>query len=87
MVLQFLSGIREFRGYPSEVMDTLDVVIKDDSEDIVVVNFTTLHWMFEAQDSDVIAKLLKLSYVQVDTKLVSNVTPFCVGIRCGSQQL
>ena len=35
-----------------------------------------LHWMFEAQDSDVIGKLLKLSYVQVDTKLVSNVTPF-----------
>ena len=76
MVLQFLSGIKKFRGYPSEVMDTLGVVIKDDSEDIVVVNFTTLHWMFEAQDSDVIAKLLKLSYVQVDTKLVSNVTPF-----------
>ena len=76
MVLQFLSGIRKFRGYPSEVMDTLGVVIKDDSENIVVVNFTTLHWMFEAQDSDVIAKLLKLSYVQVDTKLVSNVTPF-----------
>ena len=76
MVLQFLSGIRKFQGYPSEVMDTLGVVIKDDSEDIVVVNFTTLHWMFEAQDSDVIGKLLKLSYVQVDTKLVSNVTPF-----------
>ena len=75
MVLQFLSGIRKFRGYPTEVMDTL--VIKDDSEDIVVVNFTALHWMFEAQDSDVISKLLRLSYVQVDTtRISSSVTPF-----------
>ena len=76
MVLQFLSGIRMFREYPSEVMDTLCVVIKDDSADIVVVNFTTLHWMFEAQDSDVISKLLRLSYVQVDTTISDNVTPF-----------
>ena len=76
MALQFLSGIRKFRGYPSEVMDTLCVVIKDDSADIVVVNFTTLHWMFEAHDSDVISKLLRLSYARVDTKFSPNVTPF-----------
>ena len=76
MVLQFLSGIRKFRGYPSEVMDALCAVIKDDLEDIVVLNFTTLHWMFEAHDSDVIPKLLRLSYTQVDTKFSRNVTPF-----------
>ena len=68
MVLRFLSGIRKFSEYPIEVVDKLCGAIKMDSDSNVYVNFTMLHWLFEAQDSDVIAKLLGSSNVLLDTQ-------------------
>ena len=40
------------------------------------VTFSALHWLFEAHDADVIAKLLGSSDVQLDTDRVTSVTPF-----------
>ena len=100
MVLRFLSGIRKFSGYPSEVLmalymeesdaiytieesDMLNTIeepdVDSDSDlqssfgfesncalnDCFRVSFDTLHWLFEAQDSDVIAKLLGSSDIQL----------------------
>ena len=104
MVLRFLSGIRKFSEYPSEVVDicvevekpyvefddesysesdddsasVVEFDVDDDSKDIVVVNFSTLHWLFEAQDNDIISKLLWSSNVRLNTVLGYNdvVTPF-----------
>ena len=82
MVLRFLCGVRKFSGYPSEVLDRLCVKkFGDDSdcydsdgvfsgEDSVTTG--TLHWLFEAQDKDVIAKVLGSSGIQ----LRRIVTPF-----------
>ena len=60
MVLRFLCGIKKFTGYPSEVLITLCVEKSScDSASVArEVAFTTLHWLFEAQDNDVFAKLL-----------------------------
>ena len=67
MVLRFLSGIRKFSEYPIEVVDVLSEVIKSPGvRSWVHVSFTMLHWLFEAQDHDVIAKLLGPSKVQFD---------------------
>ena len=66
----------------SESDDGSTSVVEFDSDDestsVVVVNFTTLHWLFEAQDNDIIAKLLWTSNVQLNTVLGYNdvVTPF-----------
>ena len=54
MVLQFLSGVRKFSGYPSEMLST--VMCKK-------ITCYTLRWLFEAQDSDVFAELLGSSDV------------------------
>ena len=45
------------------MVDLLDHMVNSDSVSVVCVNFTILHWLFEAQDSDVIAKLLGSSEV------------------------
>ena len=74
MVLRFLSGIRKFSGYPSEVLNTL-CVEKSVDELANVVTFNTLHWLFEAQGNDVIAKLLGSSDIQLD-RHDGRVTPF-----------
>ena len=82
MVLRFLSGVRKFNGYPSEVLNRLcvhveveetdvDSVVESDDDsanDLVVIHevtFNTLHWLFEAQNNDVIAKLLGSSNIQI----------------------
>ena len=65
MVLQFLSGVRKFSGYPSG-----GYVFES-----ACVTFETLHWLFEPQDSDFIAKLLGSSDVQLHERF-SQVTPF-----------
>ena len=79
MVLRFLCGVRKFNRYPSEVWNTLCVDIEktgDDSANIIYqLMFDMLHWLFEAQDNDVIAKLLLgLSDVELYTPLFA--TPF-----------
>ena len=89
MVLQFLCGVRKFTRYPSEVLNTLCVKKSgvDDSSNvgesgdnenscvILKVTFDALHWLFEAQDNDVIAKLLGSSDIQLDEQY-GGVTPF-----------
>ena len=86
MVLRFLSGLRKFSGYSSEVLNTLCVEksIGDSASDgesgddpasaVGMITFDTLHWLFEAHENDVIAKLLGSSDIQV--KQHSRVTPF-----------
>ena len=60
MVLRFLCGFRKFDSYPSEVLNTLCIErYGDDSAS--VVPFDTLHWLFEAQDNDVITNVLTFS--------------------------
>ena len=86
MVLRFLSGLRKFSGYSSEVLNTLcveksigdstsDGESGDDPASVVhEVTFDILHWLFEAQDNDVIDKLLGSSDIQLER--YSQVTPF-----------
>ena len=79
MVLRFLCGMRKFNGYPSEVWDTLCIEVEksgDESANVVhQLIFDMLHWLFEAQDNDVIAKLLRgLSNIWLNTPLA--VKPF-----------
>ena len=75
MVLQFLCGLRKFSGYSSEVLNTLcaNVVYRLSVNDSCVVYKDTLHWLFEAQDNDVIAKLLGSSDIEL---FEMSVTPF-----------
>ena len=86
MVLQFLCGITQFKEYSNEQLNTF--LIEDSGDDsssdesgddlasvIHYVTFDTLHWLFEAHDSKVIAKLLGSSDVQLHG-LFSTVTPF-----------
>ena len=86
MVLRFLSGLRKFRGYPSEVLNTcVEKSIGDSASDgesgddpgsaIGMITFDTLHWLFEAHDNDVIAKLLGSSDIQLN-QYFSQVTLF-----------
>ena len=76
MVLQFLSGIRKFSGYTSEMMNVCVTKPADDLASVVrEITFDTLHWLFEAQDSDVLAKLLESSAIQLDEP-DDVVTPF-----------
>ena len=68
MVLRFLCGLRKFVRFPSEVLNTLCVKRSgDDSASLVrEVTFDALHWLFEAQDIDVIAKVFESSDIQLD---------------------
>ena len=77
MVLRFLCGLRKFDRYPSEVLNTFCVkTFGDDSTNVVhVVPFDTLHWLFEAWDSDVIANVLGSSNIQPPNER-RTVTPF-----------
>ena len=74
-VLWFLSGLRKFSGYPSEVLNTLCVEKRDDDSAEVrhKVTFHTLHWLFEAQDN-IIAELLGSTSIEVHKQYA--VTPF-----------
>ena len=86
MVLRFLCGVGKFSEYPSKVLNTLCVeesVVDDDSDGksgddpasvVRKVTFDTLHWLFEAQDESVIAKVLELSDIQ--PQCLRRVTPF-----------
>ena len=74
MVLRFLCGLRKFTGYPSEVLNTL-CVEKSGNDSASVVPFDTLHWLFEARDSDVIADVLGSSDIQSPNEY-GTVTPF-----------
>ena len=67
MVLRFLSGVRKFKEYPSGVLNSLCVYR--------TVTFDTLHWLFEAQENDVIAEVLGSSDIQLDEQF-RQVTPF-----------
>ena len=78
-VLWFLSGVKQFKGYPNELLNTLCVEtgkFGDDSACVAsCVTLDALHWLFEAWDSDVIAKLLGSSNIQLH-KEFDVVTPF-----------
>ena len=81
MVLRFLCGVQKFSGYSSEILNALcveEMVYELFSVDSVIVahevTFDTLHWLFEAQDSDVIADVLGSSDIQPPE--CETVTPF-----------
>ena len=76
MVLRFLCGLRKFDRYPRELLNTL--CVKKSGDDLArVVPFDTLHWLFEARDSDVIADVLGSSDIQPpDDDEYRTVTPF-----------
>ena len=73
MVLRFLCGVQKFNEYSSKVLKTLFI---DRSRYSVIgeVTIDTLHWLFEAQDNGVIAKLLGSSHLQLTEP--SEATPF-----------
>ena len=77
MVLRFLCGITQFKEYSNEQLNTF--LIEDSGDDsssgIRKVTFDTLHWLFEAHDSKVIAKVLGSSDIQLVEHL-RRVTPF-----------
>ena len=77
MVLQFVSGVSKLNRYPSEVLNTsCGEKAGDDSASVICeVTFDALHWLFEAQDNDVIAKLLGSSDIKF-YRHFSQVTPF-----------
>ena len=77
MVLRFLSGLKKFSGYLSEVLNSFCVGKSGDDSASVVreVTLDVLHWLFETHDNDVIAKLLGSSDIQL-RKLSTQVTPF-----------
>ena len=77
MVLRFLCGLRKFDRYPSEVLNTLCVKKFGCGSPNVIhtVTFDTLHWLFEARDSDVIANVLGSSDIQPPNNF-GRVTPF-----------
>ena len=68
MVLRFLCGITQFKEYSNEQLNTF--IIEDSGDDsssgIRKVTFDTLHWLFEAHDGKVIAKVLGSSDIQFD---------------------
>ena len=77
MVVQFLSGMRKFNGYVSELLNVLCVEVGesdmesdsesgDDSDTAIrEITFDTLHWLFETQDSKVIDEVLGSSDIQL----------------------
>ena len=58
VMLRFLSGVRKFSGYSNEVLNTLCVRRYNFAAECGKVEYDSLHWMFEVQDYDIIAKLL-----------------------------
>ena len=75
MMLLFLSGLGRFHGYSDEVLNTLCIDIKESGDEVqheVIIDI--LHWLFEAQDNDVIAKLLGSSDILLHMKFSR--TPF-----------
>ena len=86
MVLRFLCGIRKFSGYLSEMLNILCIRKSSDESANVIhsVSFSTMHWLFEAQDSDVIDKFLGSSdiqyheFYQVGTPFDCFVLGYCV---------
>ena len=88
MVLRFLCGISKFKEYSNKQLNTFliedsgDDSASDDSssDDLAsddsasVVHKDTLHWLFEAHDSTVIAHVLRSSDIQLEQ--YSTVTPF-----------
>ena len=77
MVLRFLCGVRKFSGYPINALNTLCIEkTGNDSASIEhEITLNTLHWLFEAQDNDVIANLLGSSDMQLRRQF-SKITPF-----------
>ena len=86
MVLRFLCGITQFKEYSNEQLNTFliesgdnsssDGESGDDSSSVIhYVTFDTLHWLFEAHDSKVIAKVLGSSDIQL-VEHMRRVTPF-----------
>ena len=74
MMLLFLCGIRKFSAYPVNALNTL--CYGDDSASIVhEIAFNTLHWLFEAQDNDVITNLLGSSDIQLRRQF-NKISPF-----------
>ena len=80
MVLRFLCGITQFKEYSNEQLNTFLIEDSGDDSSSVVhkVTFDTLHWLFEAHDSKVIAKVLGSSDIQLHEQysVVTAVTPF-----------
>ena len=80
MMLRFLCGIRKFKEYSNEQLNTF--LIKDfgyglfSGRRFITVTFDTLHWLFEAHDGKVIAKVLGSSEVELTIDSFSTVTPF-----------
>ena len=75
MVLLFLCGIRNFTGYSNEVINTLCLVEPWFGCATQQVTLNTLHFLFEAQNDDVIANLLGSSDIQLH-KQFRSLTPF-----------
>ena len=77
MVLRFLCGITQFKKYSNEQLNTFLVGGYGDgsSSGRCRVTFDTLYWLFEAHDSQVIAKALGSSDIEL-SKQSSQVTPF-----------
>ena len=85
MVLRFLCGITQFKEYSNKQLNTF--LIEDSGDDSSSdesdnnlhvkreVTFDTLHWLFEAHDSKVIATVLGSSDIQL-SRQHSVVTPF-----------
>ena len=77
MVLRFLCGIIQFKEYSYEQLNAF--LIEDfgygSSSGRHHLTFDTLHWLFEAHDSKVIAKALGSSDIQLSEQF-SQVTPF-----------
>ena len=74
MVLRFLCGISKFKGYLNE-QQLIEDSGYDSASGIRKVTFDTLHWLFEAHDSKVIAKVLGSSDIQLHGQF-RTVTPF-----------
>ena len=76
MVLRFLCGISKFKEYSNEQLNTFLIESGDNSSSgIRKVTFDILHWLFEAHDGKVIAKVLGSSDIQFDEHF-RTVTPF-----------
>ena len=77
MVLWFLSGLSKFSGYLNEMLNIF--CVKKSGDDTPSVKFevtlNSLHWLFEAQDKEVFAELLKSSDIQLNERF-GIVTPF-----------
>ena len=78
MVLRFLCGITQFKKYSNEQLNTF--LIEDFGDGLFsgrrYVTFDTLHWLFEAHDNEVIAKVLGSSEIELTIHSFSQVTPF-----------